>query len=53
MRTAKIGPDLRLLLMQMKVTGPVSFIHFSFPVEAGQLTWSLFFIDFHWVSFAM
>ena len=42
MRTAKIGPDLRLLLMKIKVTGPVSSIHFSFPVEAGQLTWSLF-----------
>ena len=24
----------------IKVTGPVSFLHFSFPVEAGQLTWS-------------
>ena len=26
-----------------QITGLVSFIHFSFPVEAGQLTWSLFF----------
>ena len=34
---------MEYLLMQIKVTGPVSFIHFSFPVEAGQLTWSFFF----------
>ena len=26
--------------------GPVSFTHFSSPVEAGQLTWSLFFHSF-------
>ena len=32
--------------MWIKVTGPVSFIQFSFPVEAGQLTWSLLFCWF-------
>ena len=48
----------------IKVTGPVSFIHFSFPIEAGQLTWSQFshwfwlvimcyVVKFHWlVAFA-
>ena len=29
------------------VTGPVSFLHFSFPVEAGQLTLSLILIGYH------
>ena len=39
--------------MWIKVTGPVSFIHFSFPFEAGQPTCPYFFIDLDWSSCAM
>ena len=42
--------SLGILLMFIKVSGTVSFIPFSFPVEAGSLTWSIFFIDFDWYS---
>ena len=35
--------NLSLGIFSNKTTGPVSFLHFSFPVEAGQLSWSQFF----------
>ena len=62
--TSPITPELYdtkfYYQLRLKVTGPVSFIHFPFPVEAGQLTWSLFFhwfwlvimcyvVKFHWL----
>ena len=41
----------RFQIIWIKVIGPVSFIHISFPVEAGQLgTWSQFFHRFWLVS---
>ena len=40
--TSQITPELydtkSYYQLRIKVTGPVSLIHFSFPVEAGQLT---------------
>ena len=35
--------SLKKKCLNKLVTGPISFLHFSFPVEAGRLTWSQFF----------